>query len=216
MTWETAAQPLARRERALLADLFTELGPDEPTLDEGWRTRDLLSHLIVRDGRPDVAVAAALPPLRGRAERVVRQLQQRPWAQQVQRYRSGPPGWNPMGWGKLDELANGVEMFVHHEDARRGQPDWQPRDLDAAATAELRTALRGPFLRLVLRRCPVGLVADTGDGDPIVLRKGTPRVTLVGAPGEVVLWATGRDAVVLELAGDAEAVATVRTVKRSL
>jgi hypothetical protein len=39
---------LATTERAALADLFVTLGPDQPTLDEGWDTRDLLVHLLVR------------------------------------------------------------------------------------------------------------------------------------------------------------------------
>ncbi len=35
-------------ERAALADLMAELGPDAPTLCEGWTTRDLAAHLVVR------------------------------------------------------------------------------------------------------------------------------------------------------------------------
>ena len=36
---------LARTERAALADLFEQVGPDQPTLCEGWQTLDLLIHL---------------------------------------------------------------------------------------------------------------------------------------------------------------------------
>ena len=44
---------LAKSERAALADLFVTLGPDQPTLCEGWDTKDLLVHLLVRERRPD-------------------------------------------------------------------------------------------------------------------------------------------------------------------
>ena len=40
---------LAQSERAQLADLFVTLGPDQPTLCEGWDTQDLLVHLLVRE-----------------------------------------------------------------------------------------------------------------------------------------------------------------------
>ena len=43
---------LARTERAALADLLVELGPNEPTLCQGWTTADLLVHLQVRERRP--------------------------------------------------------------------------------------------------------------------------------------------------------------------
>ena len=44
---------LAARERARLADLLDEVGPDAPTCCEGWTTAHLAAHLVVRDGRPD-------------------------------------------------------------------------------------------------------------------------------------------------------------------
>ncbi len=45
----------AKRERLLLADLLETAGPDAPTLCEGWRTRDLAAHVVVRERRPDAA-----------------------------------------------------------------------------------------------------------------------------------------------------------------
>ena len=44
---------LARTERSALADLLDQIGPDQPTLCEGWTTRDLAAHLIARERRPD-------------------------------------------------------------------------------------------------------------------------------------------------------------------
>jgi hypothetical protein len=45
--------PLARQDRLALCDLFDELGPDAPTLNEGWSTADLAADLVARDRRPD-------------------------------------------------------------------------------------------------------------------------------------------------------------------
>src|SRR5262249_52743320 len=36
-------------ERAELCDLLDELGPDAPTLLDGWTTRDLAAHLVLRE-----------------------------------------------------------------------------------------------------------------------------------------------------------------------
>ncbi|MHB1139691.1 MAG: maleylpyruvate isomerase N-terminal domain-containing protein, partial [Microthrixaceae bacterium] len=48
----------ARRERAELCELFEIVGPDVATLCEGWTTRDLAAHLVVRERRPDAALAS--------------------------------------------------------------------------------------------------------------------------------------------------------------
>ena len=42
----------AQDERAALAALLHETGPDGPTLCEGWQTRDLVAHLVLRERRP--------------------------------------------------------------------------------------------------------------------------------------------------------------------
>src|SRR5882762_622635 len=42
-------EPLDLVERRELCDLFLELGPDAPTLCEGWTTLDLAAHLVLRE-----------------------------------------------------------------------------------------------------------------------------------------------------------------------
>ena len=42
-------EPIDVRERMGLCDLFVELGPDAPTLCEGWTTADLAAHLVLRE-----------------------------------------------------------------------------------------------------------------------------------------------------------------------
>ena len=49
---------LAWSERQQLCDELERLGPDAPTLCEGWATRDLAAHLFVRDARPDLSIGA--------------------------------------------------------------------------------------------------------------------------------------------------------------
>ena len=39
---------LAQSERAGLAGDLDRLGPDAPTLDKGWTTNDLLTHMLLR------------------------------------------------------------------------------------------------------------------------------------------------------------------------
>ena len=50
---------LASRERAALSDDLLRIGPDRPTLCEGWKTRDLLAHLLVRERQPCKPMVAA-------------------------------------------------------------------------------------------------------------------------------------------------------------
>ena len=63
--------------RTNLAAVLEAAGPDRPTLCEGWRTSDLLAHLLLRETRPDVAAGIVLPPLASRTERLTRRLGQR-------------------------------------------------------------------------------------------------------------------------------------------
>ena len=43
------AEPIDERERRELCELLAEVGPDAPTLCEGWTTLDLASHLVLRE-----------------------------------------------------------------------------------------------------------------------------------------------------------------------
>ncbi|PZA20241.1 maleylpyruvate isomerase N-terminal domain-containing protein, partial [Modestobacter versicolor] len=56
----TSAVPVSRSERAALADLLEQLGPDQPTCCEGWTTQDMATHLVLRDRRPDAMPGLAL------------------------------------------------------------------------------------------------------------------------------------------------------------
>jgi uncharacterized protein (TIGR03085 family) len=121
---------LAKTERAALCDLLLVAGPDAPTLCEGWSTRDLAAHLVIREGRPDAAAGVVVSQLAGYTKLVQERAARRSFMDLVKTIRTGPPFWNPMRIGPIAEAVNGLEFLVHHEDVRRAQPDWVPRELE--------------------------------------------------------------------------------------
>ncbi|MEU8297310.1 TIGR03085 family metal-binding protein [Micromonospora sp. NPDC048909] len=199
----------ARTEREALADLLLTVGPDAPTVAEGWSTRDLAAHLVLRERRPDAAGGIVLPPLRGYAERVRRRIAARPFAELVAQVRR-PPVWSPVSNPLTDEAANTMEFFIHHEDVRRARPGWLPRDLPAGLQSALwRRAAQ--LARLTLRRFPADLyVQAPGYGELSVGRGGEP-LRVVGAPGELTLFLSGRQRVArVQLAGPAASAQRLR------
>ena len=195
----SSSRSLAARERAALADLLDELGPDAPTCCEGWTTAHLAAHLVTRDRRPDAMPGYALEttPVGGRLHAHAARLEDRlrtstPYAEVVARVRQGPPAWLPMGWPVVDRI-DGVEFAVHHEDARRAQPAWEPRHLPLADADQLWTAASF-FARRAAADLPGGLVLQRSDvpGPPKRIRSGDAVTTVEGEPLEVLLWASGR------------------------
>ena len=200
----------ARRERAALCELFLEVGPDEPTLCGIWTTRDLAAHLVVRERRPDAAIGIVISKAAGYTDKVQAGVAETDWAKLVDTVRSGPPIWSPTKIGKVDELANTVEFFVHLEDVRRAQPTWGPRQLDADLTDTLYGVLAKMAKRLV-KGSPVGIVLEPDDGHAaIVAKQAEPSVTVRGPVGELVLFVYGRQAhSTVELSGDDESVEAI-------
>ncbi len=199
----TAAQPVSQSERAALADLLEQLGPDQPTCCAGWRTRDLAAHLVVRDRRPDSMPGLVLDGRLAAWTERVRQgaRRRRSWGQLVHEVRSGPPAWVPTAWPAVDRALNTVEMVIHHEDVRRAQPDWAPRELPAEVQdrlwSSLPTVKRAPTVPataggLVARRTDVPAGSD---GAEHRVRDGEPTTVVSGEPLEVLLWLSGRQSV---------------------
>ena len=186
----------SRTERRALADLLAEVGPDAPTCCEGWQARDLAAHVVVRDRRPDAAAGFVVGgPVGAWTDRVMAGVRQRDFAALVADVRSGPPAWVPTAWPVVDRLLNSVEMTIHHEDVRRAQPGWSPRELDRGAQDQLWSAV--PLLaRANATGTEGGLVARRTDlpGGTSVrrLRSGAPVTTVAGPPLEVLLWVSGR------------------------
>lgn len=199
---------VAAAERAALLDLLEELGPEAPTLCEGWTTHDLAAHLVVRERRPHAVPGLAVPALHGITEALERRMRRVPYDELVARLRSGPPRWSPGGalGGRLHGVTDVHEFYVHHEDVRR-LVDPSPREpapgLDDALWARLR--LLGPAL--ALRARGLGITVVTPDGRSTRLRRGEDEVVLRGTPREVFLWLFGRRAAAhVEIEGTPAAV----------
>ncbi|MFB8035247.1 TIGR03085 family metal-binding protein [Streptomyces sp. NPDC056004] len=203
----------AKRERLLLADLLEAAGPEAPTLCRGWTTRDLAAHVVVRERRPDAAGGILLGALKNRLERVQAEFAAKPYEELIQLIRTGPPRFSPYAVKQVDEAANTVEFYIHAEDVRRAQPDWSRRELDPVF-ADVLWARAERTARILGRRSPVGLVLRRPDGQTAVAHKGTPVVTVTGEPGELLLFAFGRqDAAVVGMEGDKEAVDRLHTAE---
>ncbi|MFJ9647403.1 TIGR03085 family metal-binding protein [Streptomyces sp. NPDC004244] len=206
----------AKRERLLLADLLEAAGPSAPTLCEGWLTRDLAAHVVVRERRPDAAGGLLLNVLKDRLARAMAEYAAKPYEELIQLIRTGPPKLSPYALKQIDEAANAVEFYVHAEDVRRAQPDWSPRELDPVFSDALWSRLE-KLSRLTGRRSPVGLVLRRPNGQTAVAHKGTPVVTVTGEPGELTLFCFGRQsAAAVELDGEKEAVARLTTAQLGL
>ena len=179
------------QERHELADLFDSVGPSAPTLCGDWTTRDLVAHLLVRERRLDAAGGILIPALANRTEAVMAEVAARPFAELVATFRGGAPLWSPLGWPVIGDQANLFEFFVHLEDVRRAQPDWQPAADDVSRDDALWKSLKFAG-RMLFRHSPVGVTLHSAGRPDIVARKGDPSVTLTGLPGEIVLIAFGR------------------------
>jgi uncharacterized protein (TIGR03085 family) len=196
----------AKRERLLLADLLGTAGPEAPTLCEGWRTRDLAAHVVVRERRPDAAGGLLVKQLASRLDKAMEEFAAKPYEELIQLIRTGPPRFSPFQLKQLDEASNIIEFYVHGEDVRRAQPDWTPRELDPVFQDALWSRLERTA-RLMGRGTPTGLVLRRPDGRTAVANRGTPVVTATGEPSELLLFLYGRQsAAVVELDGEKEAI----------
>src|ERR1700754_3197884 len=191
---------LASRERAALSDELERAGPGRTTLCAGWTTRDPLAPLLVRERQPWAAAGILVPALAGVTERAMGGYREMPWAEAVALFHGGPQEWSPIRIERVDAAANGMEYVVHHEDVRRGEPGWEPREPDAGRDAALWAGVRG--MAALYRRSPVGVVVARPSGERHAVRTGPGVVTVVGEPGEIVLFAFGRDAARVELQGE--------------
>jgi uncharacterized protein (TIGR03085 family) len=199
---------LAPIERSALADLMTELGPDAPTLCEGWTTRDLAAHLVARATRADAAIGIMVKSLAPHTKRVQDRIAGQEWTALIAKVRRRP-WWAAIG----DEAANRVEYFVHHEDVRRAQPDWQPRALTPEFAAALWSRIR-TMARLVLRRTPARITVTAPGHGSVTAGRGGTGVDIVGDPGELILFLTGRqEQAIVELSGPAPITDRMRTAR---
>jgi uncharacterized protein (TIGR03085 family) len=199
---------LAQRERADLADLLDEVGPDAPTLCEGWTSYDLAAHLVLRDAAPPALVGVVVPALERVTDRAMSWTRSRQeYGDLVRRLREGPPWYSPMRPSRIDRLANTLEFYIHHEDLRRGGGDHTPRELSAQDQGTLWAAIRRSG-RILAHHAEIGIVLVRRDvPDSVRIHGGEPALRASGLPGELALFASGRGAAAdVEMSGDPAAV----------
>ncbi len=201
----------ARAERLALCDMLEDVGPEAPTVLDGWRTADLAAHLLARDSRPDAVpgmVVAAAHPWTERVERTIRDGV--PYAEVVGRLRRGPPRLSVGGLGGWRGDLH--EWFVHHEDVRRARglgprPDSaEQRRLDDGVWAVL--PVFGPLLAHRVRATVV-LVSE--DGRRRRIRRGPGTVEVHGRPSELLLALFGREGAAVQAIGEPDAVLAWRS-----
>lgn len=180
---------LAAREREALSDLALALGADAPTLCAGWSARHLLAHLIVREREPWRAGGIVLPWLARHTAARVDALAEQPLEDLVARVRSVP-----LPLRLVDPLWNTLEYFIHHEDLRRAQTEWDIRPLTESDEAALwrMVVLMG---RGLVRPAGVPVVISSGTRTA-VLRRGEAPVRVLGPVSELALFLFGRSQVI--------------------
>jgi uncharacterized protein (TIGR03085 family) len=204
----------AQRERAALVETMRTVGPDAPTLCGDWTTSDLAAHLVVRERRLDATPGIAIPFLAGYTDKVQRQVAaSADWDELLDKIASGPPLYSP--FKLLDPVANMGEMFIHHEDVRRAQTGWEPRQLDDATVKALGRGL-AIMARLTLAKAPARVSLRTQEGKTLATVGRGPELTVTGEPQELLLFISGRDAVRLEFGGETAAIDAVRASRRGL
>ncbi len=207
----------AKSERVELCDLFETVGPDAPTLCHGWDAHDLAAHLWIRETDPVGVTGMLAKPLSGLLDRRMADTRQRwEFKELVERIRNGPARFSVFSFPGIDEPANTTEFFVHHEDVRRaGEAPLPPRQLDPEVEDWMwrRLKLLG---RAFFRHVPIGVVLEressdvAGEPDTIRAVTGTPIVTVIGRPSELLLFAHGRTGSAdVHLVGEPDSIETL-------
>lgn len=199
---------IARRERLALADLLADLGPEAPTLCAGWDTRALAAHLVTRERRPDATPGVAFKPLAGWTAKVQRDYEKKAYDDLVRLVRTGPGSLSPFSLPGVDRFLNTTEFAVHHEDVRRAQPGWAPRDLPRKVQDAFWTVVRSRAV-VSFRSLGVGVELRRSDAprSTVTGSKGEPVATITGEPLELLLYLFGRrDHARVEVTGDPAAV----------
>ena len=208
---------LARSERDLLCDTALSAGADAPTLCGDWTVKDLCVHLLVRERDLTGLPGMFVPALEGLTARAERSRSKEEFESLVEKVRSGPPAYSPMGWRPFDQAVNTLEFFIHHEDVRRAQPGWEPRELSPEEEQAIWLPL-SLISRILTRQSPVGIIMQRTDREATSrLRGGEPSVVMKGTPSEVALFLYGRqEQSRVELEGTPEDVAALRAAKFGL
>lgn len=210
---------LQQLERESLCNLLLTVGPNAPTLCDGWTTLDLAVHLVVRERHPLAAPGILLGgPFADYLHNTTNRVNSQSYASLVRTLRSGPP----LVLRPLDRIVNLVEFYVHHEDVRRAGGDTSPRNESEMASID---AALWKFLKRIAKYLtrslgPVGLDLRQPDGSIVkahLAASDSFTATLSGRPSEIVLYLMGRQSVAqVTLEGSPSAVEALRSAKFGL
>ena len=188
----------ARAERLSVAALLREMGPDAPTLCEGWTTLDLAIHLVIRDRYP-AALPANASDKAGKVEFFAKRTAMReselkalPWEKLGGMVAAGPGVLSPMGWTPVDVLTNTGEFYVHHEDIRRARKGWEPRNILPELEAQLWNVCKPLAHSPSVRNEGPLIVRAPGYGELHVGNTDEGATVLEGKPSELVMYLFGR------------------------
>jgi uncharacterized protein (TIGR03085 family) len=199
---------LQRQERGALCDTLQGVGANAPTMCEGWRAIDLASHVVVRERDPWTAPVILCGRMTSMVERMTARERLTGYDRVLQRLRGGPP-WLFRSTPQVVRL-NLVEDWIHHEDVRRAN-GLEPRTSSYELDEVLWRGIGGVGKVAGMRLDDVGLDAVAPDGRGRAIKSGRQVVEVVGPPGEILLYLTGRsDVARVELRGPADAVDRVR------
>lgn len=184
---------LARAERLRLVDTARRAGEDAPTLCEGWTTRDLATHLVIRERHPSAALGIVLSKFDERRVAKENEYASMPYAQLLGLVAS-PPKWTPGALPGVESVMNTTEFLVHHEDIRRAAIEWIPRRLSQSETATVWAQTKVAILPYAAGSEGPVTISAPGFGTRTAgkKRKGEG-VTITGAPLELLLYLMGRE-----------------------
>ncbi len=183
----------AQTERAHACAALLTVGPDAPTLCEGWTAHDLAAHLWLRENEPVKALGFTVERFEPRTNARMQQLKsQLQYGELIDLIGKGPPRFSLFGLPGADEALNAAEYLIHGTDVRRpnGLPEPERNaDFDDWAWSQVKAAAA-----LMRRNLPVSLVLERAGHpqDSVRASKGDRIVTVIGAPAELLLYASGR------------------------
>ncbi|HLS25973.1 MAG TPA: TIGR03085 family metal-binding protein [Beutenbergiaceae bacterium] len=181
------------QEQHALVQSLREAGPDAPTLCEGWRSRHLAAHLYLRLHRPWHMAAGALPvnydPDAETIQVGDRAAEPDAYHRLLEAFEAPPARTNPLGWG--GNRLHLLEYVVHHEDVRRADGPYQPRQLPLRQRRALWEQVR-MMGRLSQARSSNGVVLVVPDGPRAVVKRRPHAVAVTGSEVELALWLSGR------------------------
>ena len=184
---------LARTERLRLVDAARRAGEEAPTLCEGWTTRDLATHLVIRERHPGAAAGIFMPKFSDRLRAKEDEYASVPYAQLLGLV-AAPPRWTPGTLPGVESVMNTTEFLVHHEDIRRAAVEWIPRRLSQVENTTVWAQTKLALLPFAAKaEGPVTLSAPGFGTRTVGKKRGAEAVTITGEPLELLLYLMGRE-----------------------